>query len=82
MGFDKHNCSLLGNTKNNITKELEKLVEPTADIIRLVKILVDSLSAAVTCLFVGAWSDRFGRKPVLVVNIFGEMSVILGTRKI
>lgn len=72
LGLDEHNCSLLGKVKNNITADLEKAVQPIEDIISMTKTLIDSLSAAVLCLFVGPWSDRFGRKPVLVMNLVGK----------
>ncbi|XP_066138566.1 probable peptidoglycan muropeptide transporter SLC46 isoform X2 [Euwallacea fornicatus] len=71
LGKDKHNCSLLGNSADPKIKALEKLVQPKADIISMVKSLVDGLSSAILCLFVGPWSDRFGRKPVIVINLIG-----------
>lgn len=71
LGFDKANCSLLGKVSNNITKELEKHVQPKADIIIMTKTCIDSVFGALMCFFVGSWSDRFGRKPVIVINLIG-----------
>ncbi|KAF7270269.1 hypothetical protein GWI33_016735 [Rhynchophorus ferrugineus] len=72
LGLDKANCSLLGIVSNETTKELEKVVQPKADIILMTKTCIDSVFGALMCLFVGAWSDRFGRKPVIVINLIGQ----------
>ncbi|KAH1006695.1 hypothetical protein HUJ05_007403 [Dendroctonus ponderosae] len=67
LGYDKHNCSLLGIS--NATRKLEQLVQPHADIIIMTKTLIDQITAAILCLFVGPWSDTFGRKPILALNL-------------
>ncbi|XP_030750654.1 tetracycline resistance protein, class C-like isoform X2 [Sitophilus oryzae] len=71
LGFDKNNCSLLGNVYNATTEALEKIVQPKADVIMMTKTSIDSVFGAILCLFVGSWSDRFGRKPVIVANFIG-----------
>ncbi|XP_066249962.1 probable peptidoglycan muropeptide transporter SLC46 [Euwallacea similis] len=71
LGKNKHMCSLLGNSTDPRIKALEKLVQPKADIVSMVKSLVDGFSNAILCLFVGPWSDRFGRRPVIVINVIG-----------
>ncbi|XP_076269606.1 putative peptidoglycan muropeptide transporter SLC46 isoform X1 [Rhynchophorus ferrugineus] len=68
---NKTECALLGIVSNNITEKLEKDVEPISDQISLVKNIVDSVLSSVLCLFIAPWSDRFGRKPILVVGLLG-----------
>ncbi|XP_048518197.1 proton-coupled folate transporter [Dendroctonus ponderosae] len=75
LGYDKHNCSLLGIS--NATRKLEQLVQPHADIIIMTKTLIDQITAAILCLFVGPWSDTFGRKPILALNLAGYTAMSL-----
>ncbi|VEN61032.1 unnamed protein product [Callosobruchus maculatus] len=52
-------------------RAFRRLVEPEANIISMVKGTVGSIFSVILCIFIGPWSDRFGRKPVLVVNLIG-----------
>nr|CAH7748371.1 unnamed protein product [Callosobruchus chinensis] len=40
----------------------------------MVKGTVGSIFSVILCIFIGPWSDRFGRKPVLVMNLIGFAS--------
>lgn len=71
LGYNKSDCAKLGFVDDNDTRQLEKLVEPTSDYISLVKNIVDTTLGSVMCLFVAPWSDRFGRKPILVLGFVG-----------
>ncbi|CAH1961523.1 unnamed protein product [Acanthoscelides obtectus] len=71
LGYNQSECALLGNVDNNITEHLEKLVEPEANIIGMVKGTIGSIFSVIICIFIGPWSDRFGRKPVIVANLIG-----------
>ncbi|KAJ8931992.1 hypothetical protein NQ314_015038 [Rhamnusium bicolor] len=77
LGYNKSECALLGNTYNNETEELEKLVEPHAAVINMVRTTTESVFAVLLCLFIGPWSDKFGRKPVLIVSLLGYSMMFL-----
>lgn len=62
---------------NNETEKLEKLVEPQAAVINMVRSTIESLFSVLLCLFIGPWSDRFGRKPLLIVNLIGAVYLFI-----
>ncbi|XP_023024963.2 probable peptidoglycan muropeptide transporter SLC46 isoform X1 [Leptinotarsa decemlineata] len=73
LGYGESNCSLLGNTDNNITQALEKLVEPTAQTVGTVQSTVLSVPMILLCICLGPWSDKFGRKPILLLFQLGSL---------
>nr|CAI5841121.1 unnamed protein product [Callosobruchus analis] len=58
LGYNQSECAMLGNVDNNVTEHLEKLVEPEANIINMVKNTVGSIFSVILCIFIGPWSDR------------------------
>ncbi|XP_074036640.1 probable peptidoglycan muropeptide transporter SLC46 isoform X2 [Leptinotarsa decemlineata] len=79
LGYAESNCSLLGNTNDNITQALEKLVEPTAQTVRTVQSTVVSVPMVLLCICLGPWSDKFGRKPILLLYQLGSICSLLIT---
>lgn len=75
LGYDRSDCEKLG-TKNpdNATQDLEKMVQPHANIIMMTQSLVAQIVPALLCLFVGPWSDKHGRKPLLISTLFGTLN--------
>ncbi|CAH1280206.1 unnamed protein product [Diabrotica balteata] len=71
LGYEKSDCSQLGNKDNNVTHHYEKMVQPYADVVLMVKNLLDLLLPTFICLIAGSWSDKHGRKPVLLVTLGG-----------
>ncbi|XP_018576193.1 proton-coupled folate transporter isoform X2 [Anoplophora glabripennis] len=71
LGYNKTECALLGTVYNNDTEKLEKLVEPDAAVVNMVRSTIESLFSVLLCFFVGPWSDKFGRKPVIILNLIG-----------
>uniref|UniRef100_A0A6P7FUV5 Uncharacterized protein LOC114331363 n=1 Tax=Diabrotica virgifera virgifera TaxID=50390 RepID=A0A6P7FUV5_DIAVI len=74
LGHNKTQCAELGSDNINIvdknaTEALDKLVVPTADIITMVKTSVESIFPVIVCLVAGPWSDKHGRKPVLLMSL-------------
>lgn len=71
--FNKTECALLG-TKNgtNETEMIEKLVQPYAAKIFMARTMIESIVPALASMFIGPWSDKFGRKPVIVSTFVGE----------
>lgn len=76
LGYNETECALLGNTNNNITQHLEALVEPEANIISMTKSTAESIITLSLLLFVGPWSDKFGRKPVMIIGGIGKCSIL------
>lgn len=69
-------CALLGTLDNNEINKLEKLSEPEANIINMVKSTIESLFTIAACMFLGPWSDKFGRKPVLLLCLSGKNYIL------
>lgn len=68
-GYDESDCSHLGG--NNLTKTIEEEIQPrVAEILMTIKLLT-SVIPAILSLFVGSWSDTFGRKKVFCTNFIG-----------
>lgn len=81
LGQNITECALLGtgSTDSNIEK-LEALVEPHAAFIAMAQNLPASIISAILGLFLGTWSDKFGRKPILILTIAGyTVSMIITT---
>ncbi|XP_050306771.1 proton-coupled folate transporter-like [Anthonomus grandis grandis] len=71
LHYNKTECALLGFVTNNETEKLELLVSPTSTYIALVNTIVQSVLGSVLCLFTAPWSDRFGRRPIIVMGFIG-----------
>ncbi|KAG5896424.1 hypothetical protein JTB14_022503 [Gonioctena quinquepunctata] len=67
LEYNQSDCSLLGNDQSNSTQNLEKLVEPDAQVITVVQSTILSIFTITACICFGPWSDKFGRKPVLLM---------------
>ncbi|XP_028041989.1 proton-coupled folate transporter-like [Bombyx mandarina] len=63
--------SFLAVDKTNDTQYLEKEVQRYAIFVNSTKSVLESLAPAVLSLFLGSWSDRHGRKPLIVWPLFG-----------
>nr|XP_022913093.1 proton-coupled folate transporter-like [Onthophagus taurus] len=72
LNFNESDCAKLG-TKNadNSTAELEKQVQPYANVLSMVLTWPAQIIPAILCLFVGPWSDKNGRKPVMISAFIG-----------
>ncbi|CAH1116536.1 unnamed protein product [Phaedon cochleariae] len=73
LGYNQAQCALLGNVDNNITEHLEKLVQPEANIIGTIKSTSESVFSIIITMSLGPWSDRFGRKPIMVLSLLGTL---------
>ena len=72
LGFNESECALLGTGhESNETMFLEKKVQPYASMILMVQSLMHALIQPFFCFFLGLWSDRFGRKPILLGSFGG-----------
>ncbi|XP_028128381.1 proton-coupled folate transporter isoform X2 [Diabrotica virgifera virgifera] len=71
LGYPEADCAQLGNNVNNITKVLEPKVQPTVNYINMVQNTINNIFPVFVCMYVGTWSDKFGRKPFLLLTISG-----------
>lgn len=80
LGYNKTECSLLGTNVANKSEDLialEARVQPTAAQISMVSNIIISVLPALCGLLLGPWSDRFGRKPVMVIPCVGYILTYL-----
>ncbi|XP_062539925.1 probable peptidoglycan muropeptide transporter SLC46 [Armigeres subalbatus] len=74
---DEETCSVMKQTgaANNETLAiyLEEEVQPYAAAVTMSIVLLTSVVPAVVALFLGPWSDKFGRRPVIAISSIGYM---------
>ncbi|XP_058463310.1 proton-coupled folate transporter-like [Malaya genurostris] len=74
VSFDvnRSECAQLGKEHESAeVQALEARVQPYTANILMVQSIIYSILPAVLNLFIGPWSDQFGRKPVLLVTFVG-----------
>lgn len=64
-GFNREDCL-------NITKEIEEEVQPEVARILAIISMMSSIVTGVWSLFLGSWSDKFGRKKVICTTFCGH----------
>ncbi|XP_065093769.1 probable peptidoglycan muropeptide transporter SLC46 [Ochlerotatus camptorhynchus] len=66
-------CALLGTeNKTQEIEDLERQVQPYTATILMSKSLIESIIPALCSMFIGPWSDKYGRKPVLLSTFIGS----------
>lgn len=74
LGYNESDCALLGmKNATEKTAELEKLVQPYANIVNMTQNVLDSVIASFVCAFFGPWSDKHGRKPLFLTCLIGKL---------
>ncbi|XP_055588510.1 proton-coupled folate transporter-like [Uranotaenia lowii] len=73
LGYDRDRCRQMESKTGNGSDdaELELIVQPVVANFNMVSSIVNSVVPALVGLFLGPWSDRFGRKPVIVLPCVG-----------
>lgn len=72
LGINKTECLILHN--NSSSKEalrIDTKVQPQASLILMSKSFVESIFPSLLSLFLGPWSDKYGRKPVILSGYIG-----------
>lgn len=70
-------CDLLHtNSSSQEAKNVQRSVQPHASDILLCKTLIEGILPAILSLFLGPWSDKYGRKPILIAAFTGELIVM------
>ncbi|XP_055624830.1 tetracycline resistance protein, class E-like [Toxorhynchites rutilus septentrionalis] len=72
QGYNHSLCLLLGTNANSTeVDDLETAVQPSAAKITMTSNVLISVIPALCGLLMGPWSDRFGRKPVIIIPCIG-----------
>ncbi|CAH2267018.1 jg6717 [Pararge aegeria aegeria] len=72
LGHTEYECKpFLSPIKTNATAGLEEDVQRYSTYISTVKMVLEYLCPAVLSMFLGVWSDTYGRKPLIVWPLFG-----------
>lgn len=74
-GFNAIDCLHLDST--NGTKEIENKIQPHVAAIIMTIALLSSIVPAFLGLFLGPWTDRFGRKKVICATMFGYLMALV-----
>ena len=76
FGYNESECALLGTANvTNDTKDIEIIVQKYAARIFMTQTMIESIIPAFISLFIGPWSDKFGRKPVILSTSIGMSNV-------
>lgn len=71
--MNKTKCDIFHtNTSSDDAKLLHEIVQPQTSYILMTKSLFENIFPTLSILFVGSWSDKYGRKPLLVLGCFGN----------
>lgn len=74
LGYNVSECALLGSEdKDNYTQKLESIVQPYANVISMVVGIPSGIISVILALFIGSWSDKYGRKPIIVLTTAGHV---------
>ncbi|XP_063700028.1 probable peptidoglycan muropeptide transporter SLC46 [Culicoides brevitarsis] len=72
LKYNFSDCVVLGtNNESEAVQDLEKRVQPYVTDLIMTKSLVEALVPAFLSLFIGPWSDIFGRKPIITASLLG-----------
>lgn len=73
LGFDREECAKLGtNDADNRTQEIEDEVQPYANVMMMSQSVLTQIVPSLLCLFLGPWSDKNGRKPIMIMTTLGN----------
>ncbi|XP_077266031.1 putative peptidoglycan muropeptide transporter SLC46 isoform X1 [Temnothorax americanus] len=69
LKINKTECLILhNNSSSQEALRINSMVQPYASLIVMGKSFMDSISPSILSLFLGPWSDKYGRKPVLLLG--------------
>uniref|UniRef100_A0A1Y1KHM0 Major facilitator superfamily (MFS) profile domain-containing protein n=1 Tax=Photinus pyralis TaxID=7054 RepID=A0A1Y1KHM0_PHOPY len=72
LGFNATDCAMLGTGhESNETALLETMVQPYAAILLMGQSFIHAFIQPVFCFFLSSWSDKYGRKPILLSSFIG-----------
>lgn len=73
LGYNESDCSQLGNgEESEHLLNIERAVQTYAAKIFMCRAILENIVPALFSLFIGPWSDKYGRKPVLLCSFTGN----------
>jgi PCFT/HCP family folate transporter-like MFS transporter 1/3 len=61
-------------------QQLEVLLEPRVTVLQMYKTVIEACIPAVLSMFLGPWSDHYGRKPLMLWPMFGMFQFYIHTK--
>ncbi|XP_076233559.1 putative peptidoglycan muropeptide transporter SLC46 isoform X2 [Calliopsis andreniformis] len=72
LGINTSECNLLHqNSSSTEALKIDEQVQPIASLILMIKSCIESIFPAILSLFLGPWSDTYGRKPIMISGYIG-----------
>ncbi|CAG9858828.1 unnamed protein product [Phyllotreta striolata] len=71
LGYNESQCILLGQETSDELQELERIVQPAANLLTLVFQIFFNVLPIFVCIFAGPWSDKYGRLPLQLMSLIG-----------
>lgn len=66
-------CDILHkNSSSNEAIRLQELVQPISGIIIILQSCIETIYPTILTFYIGPWSDKYGRKPVLYYALIGN----------
>lgn len=73
LHINKTECLIINqNGSSNEAHRIDTLVQSQVSLISMSKSFVENLLPAFLSFFVGPWSDKYGRKPLLLAGYTGK----------
>lgn len=77
------NCSILHeNSSSEEAKNLSNLIQPHIATVLTLKSNIETFFPIILILFFGPWSDKNGRKPLLIYPFIGNYNILIRMKKI
>lgn len=77
-GYNMTVCAdLTKSSKSNFTQDIESEIQPKIADVSSAITMLNSFFPPIYSLFLGAWSDKFGRKPIMMMSFIGYSSTLV-----
>lgn len=74
LNYNESDCSQLGNgEESEHLANIERAVQTYASKIFMCRAILENIVPALFSLFIGPWSDKYGRRPVLLCSFAGKV---------
>ncbi|XP_011634456.1 proton-coupled folate transporter-like isoform X2 [Pogonomyrmex barbatus] len=78
MKINKTECDILhNNSSSEEALRINSIVQPYTGLILMGKSFIESIFPTILTLFLGPWSDKYGRKPILISVYIGGTSALM-----
>ncbi|XP_012226554.1 probable peptidoglycan muropeptide transporter SLC46 isoform X2 [Linepithema humile] len=78
LGINETECLILHNNSSSAEAlRINQIVQPYTSFILTSKSFIESTWPSCLSLFLGQWSDKYGRKPLLISGYLGGLSILM-----